>query len=188
MSAVDAVRVVPGTETRERAGGPTGGGGWFVRIMILVVVVIWIIPTVGVLISSFRPPDLVESTGWWTVFAHPFRLAEWTLQNYRSALSTGGFGNAFLNSLAVTIPSTVIPITIAAFAAYAFSWMTFRGRHIMFVVVVGLLVAGSLSGRWGLGQALAFTGIPSLIAAALLIPRLPETAFRSLEDVSPSEV
>ncbi|TMK80951.1 MAG: carbohydrate ABC transporter permease [Actinobacteria bacterium] len=140
MSAVDAVRVVPGTETRERAGGPTGGGGWFVRIMILVVVVIWIIPTVGVLISSFRPPDLVESTGWWTVFAHPFRLAEWTLQNYRSALSTGGFGNAFLNSLAVTIPSTVIPITIAAFAAYAFSWMTFRGRHIMFVVVVGLLV------------------------------------------------
>src|SRR5439155_15049368 len=95
MSAVDAVRVVPGTETRERAGGPTGGGGWFVRIMILVVVVIWIIPTVGVLISSFRPPDLVESTGWWTVFAHPFRLAEWTLQNYRSARSTGGFRNAF---------------------------------------------------------------------------------------------
>ena len=54
--------------------------------------------------------------------------------------------------------------------------------------VVGLLVTGSLSGRWGLGQALAFTGIPSLFAAALLIPRLPETAFRSLDEVSPSEV
>ena len=82
----------------------------------------------------------MDTTGWWTVFAHPFRAAEWTLENYRVALNQGGFGNAFLNSLAVTIPSTVIPITIAAFAAYAFSWMEFRGRYVMFVVVVGLLV------------------------------------------------
>jgi alpha-glucoside transport system permease protein len=74
------------------------------------------------------------------VFAHPFRTAEWTFENYRIALDQGGFGNAFLNSLAVTIPSTVIPITIAAFAAYAFSWMEFRGRYVLFVVVVGLLV------------------------------------------------
>ena len=115
-------------------------GGWFVRITILVVVLLWIIPTLGVLISSFRPADLVESTGWWTVFAHPFRAAAWTFENYRVALSTGGFGNAFLNSLAVTLPSTVIPITIAAFAAYAFSWMEFRGRYVLFVLVVGLLV------------------------------------------------
>ncbi|HEX9123053.1 MAG TPA: carbohydrate ABC transporter permease, partial [Actinomycetota bacterium] len=78
--------------------------------------------------------------GWWTALAHPFRVAEWTFQNYRDALSTGGFGNAFLNSLAVTIPATVIPITIAAFAAYAFSWMEFRGRYVMFVAVVGLMV------------------------------------------------
>lgn len=115
-------------------------GGWFVRITILVVVILWLIPTLGVLISSFRPADLVETTGWWTVFAHPFRSASWTLHNYRTALSAGGFGNAFLNSLAVTIPSTVIPITIASFAAYAFAWMSFRGRHVMFVLVVGLLV------------------------------------------------
>jgi alpha-glucoside transport system permease protein len=56
------------------------------------------------------------------------------------ALDAEGFGNAFLNSLAVTLPSTVIPITIAAFAAYAFSWMEFRGRYVLFVAVVGLLV------------------------------------------------
>jgi alpha-glucoside transport system permease protein len=82
----------------------------------------------------------VLSTGWWTVFAHPFRLAEWTIENYRTALDAAGFGNAFMNSLAVTIPATVIPITIAAFAAYAFSWMDFKGRYVMFVIVVGLLV------------------------------------------------
>jgi alpha-glucoside transport system permease protein len=115
-------------------------GGWFVRITILLIVVLWLIPTVGVLISSFRPESLVDTTGWWTALAHPFRTTEWTLENYRLALDTGGFGNAFLNSLAVTIPSTVIPITIAAFAAYAFSWMEFRGRYVLFVVVVGLMV------------------------------------------------
>ncbi len=115
-------------------------GSWFVRITILLIVILWLIPTMGVLISSFRPEALVDTTGWWTVLAHPFRTTEWTLENYRLALDAGGFGNAFLNSLAVTIPSTVIPITIAAFAAYAFSWMEFRGRNFLFIVVVGLMV------------------------------------------------
>lgn len=115
-------------------------GGWFVRITVLVVVVIWLIPTIGVLISSFRAVDLVETTGWWTVLYSPSEWVDWTLDNYREVFETRAFGNAFLNSLAVTVPATVIPITIAAFAAYAFSWMEFRGRYVMFVAVVGLLV------------------------------------------------
>ena len=115
-------------------------GGWFVRIAVLVIVVIWMIPTAGVLITSFRPEGLVDTTGWWTALAHPFETSQWTLENYRLALDTGGFASAFLNSLAVAIPATVIPITIAAFAAYAFSWMDFRGRYLMFIAVVGLLV------------------------------------------------
>jgi alpha-glucoside transport system permease protein len=115
-------------------------GGWFVRITILVVVAIWLIPTVGVLITSFRPEEQVDSTGWWTVFAHLFDTSQWTFDNYTQALDSQNFSNAFLNSLAVSLPATVIPITIAAFAAYAFSWMEFRGRYVMFVAVVGLLV------------------------------------------------
>jgi alpha-glucoside transport system permease protein len=115
-------------------------GGWFVRIAILVVVLLWLIPVAGVLITSFRPASLVNNTGWWTALAHPFRGGSWTLQNYRDALYANGFKNAFLNSVAVTVPATVMPITIAAFAAYAFSWMEFRGRQVMFVLVVGLLV------------------------------------------------
>jgi alpha-glucoside transport system permease protein len=118
----------------------TSHAGWFTRITLLLVVLLWLVPTAGVLFTSFRPEALVDTSGWWTALAHPFHASEWTIQNYRDALGTGGFRNAFLNSLAVTIPATVIPITIAAFAAYAFSWMEFRGRYVMFVLVVGLLV------------------------------------------------
>ena len=145
---MSAAEVGDGRGARPRAvtAAPGAGvgepkrGSWFARITVLLIVVVWLIPAVGVLITSFRPEAAVDSSGWWTVFAHPFRAAEWTFENYRSALDAGGFGNAFLNSLAVTIPSTVIPITIAAFAAYAFSWMEFRGRYVLFVAVVGLLV------------------------------------------------
>jgi alpha-glucoside transport system permease protein len=131
--------VVPSEAAAAGVGEPKRGS-WFVRITVLAIVLLWIIPTLGVLITSFRPEDLTTTSGWWTVLSHPFRAADWTLENYRTALTQEGFGNSFLNSLAVAIPSTVIPITIAAFAAYAFSWMEFRGRYVLFVVVVGLLV------------------------------------------------
>jgi alpha-glucoside transport system permease protein len=115
-------------------------GSWPIRIAIGVIVILWLVPTLGVLITSFRPEELANSTGWWTALANPFEEGAWTIENYRQALDAQGFGNAFLNSLAVAIPATVIPITVAAFAAYAFSWMQFRGRYAMFVLVVGLLV------------------------------------------------
>jgi alpha-glucoside transport system permease protein len=115
-------------------------GGWGVRITIALVVLLWLIPAIGVLVTSFRPESLVDRTGWWTALGHPWQLGEWTLENYRTVLDTGGFENAVLNSLAVTIPATVMPITIAAFAAYAFSWMEFKGRHVLFVLVVGMMV------------------------------------------------
>lgn len=133
--------VIPVPEAQEsRTPGDVRKGGWFVRIAILVIVVLWMIPAVGVLITSFRPENLVDASGWWTALGHPFRAAEWTLENYRSAIDAQGFGNSFLNSLAVAIPATIMPIAIAAFAAYAFAWMDFRGRYVMFVLVVGLMV------------------------------------------------
>ena len=143
MSVIEKPLPEPGLRSEPEASsknvGEPSSGGWIVRITIAVIVILWLIPTVGVLVTSFRPEALVDSTGWWTALAHPFRAAEWTLENYKLALDEG-FGNAFLNSLAVTIPSTVIPITIAAFAAYAFSWMHFKGRDVLFIVVVALLV------------------------------------------------
>jgi alpha-glucoside transport system permease protein len=127
--------------------------------VLLILCIIWTLPTLGLLVSSFRPPDAVGTSGWWTAFnpARERKGAAFTLNNYRQVLlgkdvtftnaegeevqaSGDNLGNAFLNSIAVTLPSTVIPILIAAFAAYGFAWMRFSGRRPLFILVVALLV------------------------------------------------
>jgi alpha-glucoside transport system permease protein len=154
------------------------------------------VPTLGLLVTSVRNPLDITKTGWWTALLHPFEPNQWTLSNYQTVIATDGMGNAFINSLIVTIPSTVIPITIAAFAAYAFAWIPFRGRGILFTIVVGLLVvpiqmslipilqlyaAGNLYGSF-LGIWLAHTGFGLPLAIFLLynfISQLPRDLFES---------
>jgi alpha-glucoside transport system permease protein len=109
----------------------------FVHAIIIIFSLVWLTPTVGLLVSSFRPANLVATTGWWTAFTPPLHF---TLNLYRQAIESNGMGTSFLNSLFITIPATVIPILVAAFAAYAFAWMKFPGRDLLFILVVGLLV------------------------------------------------
>jgi alpha-glucoside transport system permease protein len=111
-----------------------------VRIAVLLIAFIWTLPSAGLLISSLRPANDITASGWWTVFAHPFESSMWTVENYVQVLTAHGLANAILNSVLVTIPSVVIPITIAAFAAYAFAWLEFPGRKLLFTIVVGLMV------------------------------------------------
>jgi alpha-glucoside transport system permease protein len=138
-----------GEKTRKRVSSI------LVNAVMLFLVVLWTVPTFGLLVSSFRSREDVASSGWWTVFTNPDET-EVTLNNYRQVLggssttivengeemtvSGGDMGSAFLNSIAVAVPSTVIPLLIAAFAAYAFAWMDFPGRRIFFIIVVALLV------------------------------------------------
>jgi alpha-glucoside transport system permease protein len=110
------------------------------RLSVLVICFLWTVPTAGLLVTSFRNPSLITKTGWWEGLLNLFQPNQWTLNNYANVLSGDNMGTAFLNSLIVTIPSTVIPITIAAFAAYAFAWIPFRGRGVLFIIVVALLV------------------------------------------------
>ncbi len=204
----------------------------FVHAAVLLIVIIWLIPTLGIFVSALRDKDQIVVSGWWTAFsgssrtvaarlgavdqqkqdgpayvisgnvlegqegrsinafgtkvAQPsaykagetadlgdgltltvnedgsYRYAknaafgpddggrrvyvsvatppEFTLQNYRTVLTGEGIGQSFINSLTVTIPATIIPILIAAFAAYALSWMEFPGRALLIALVVGLIV------------------------------------------------
>ena len=110
------------------------------RIAVVAICILWSIPTLGLLVTSFRDPADITQSGWWTALLNPFEPGTWTLANYELVIGSEGFMTAFLNSLIVTIPSTVIPITIAAFAAYAFAWIHFPFRGLLFALVVGLLV------------------------------------------------
>jgi alpha-glucoside transport system permease protein len=99
------------------------------------IVVVWSIPTLGLFINSFRSRDAQRATGWWKV-----RPDELTIDNYDTIFSArAGLGRSLLNSAAIAIPATIIPIAIAAFAAYGFAWIPFRGRKSLFIATVALL-------------------------------------------------
>ena len=100
---------------------------------------LWLIPTLGMLITSFRTPDAVNSSGWWTVFTSPSEFGELSAASYRQAWFMG-MGFSFRNSLAVTLPAVAIPVVIAGPAAYAFAFLRFRGREALLALIVGLLI------------------------------------------------
>ncbi len=107
-------------------------------LVLLLLVAIWSTPTVGLLITSLRSKDSASESGWWTAIADPLNTA-WTLEPYMNAIE-GGMLDALLNTLIVTIPATVLPLIIAANAAYAFTFIQFKGREIYFASLVALMV------------------------------------------------
>jgi alpha-glucoside transport system permease protein len=168
------------------------------KATIVIIAFLWTLPTIGLLITSFRAPLDIQRSGWWTVLEHPFEAAQWTVQNYATVFAEGDMGTAFLNSLVVTVPSVVIPITIAAFAAYAFAWLQFPGRNFLFALVIALMavplhmalipilrlyVGLDLSGTF-LGVWLAHTGFGLPLAVYLLhgyISSLPKEIIESAQ-------
>ncbi|HEY3011064.1 MAG TPA: carbohydrate ABC transporter permease, partial [Micromonosporaceae bacterium] len=105
----------------------------------VVLALLWTVPTFGLLITSFRPQREILRTGWWTFFSNP----NLTLDNYKSVLQTQGnsaLGNYFVNSFIIVIPSVVIPIVLASLAAYAFAWLKFPGRDLLFVGIFALQI------------------------------------------------
>jgi alpha-glucoside transport system permease protein len=107
------------------------------HVTLAILIILWLLPTIGMFVNSFRPAVDVSRTGWWTALAPPYTF---TTENYQHVLAQQGLGQAFVNSLFITIPATIIPIAVASFAAYAFAWMKFPGRDVLFIIVVGLLV------------------------------------------------
>ncbi|HEU4547445.1 MAG TPA: carbohydrate ABC transporter permease [Microlunatus sp.] len=133
----------PTTKTRKRQPSREGQpqkAGWFARIVVFILCFLWIVPVIGLFLTSFRPRDDANESGWWTLFWTPSAWSRMSFDNYETAIDQGGLGQAFVNSLAITLPATFIPILVAAFAAYAFAFMEFPGRNFLFLAVVSLLV------------------------------------------------
>ncbi|MGI8830455.1 MAG: carbohydrate ABC transporter permease, partial [Candidatus Limnocylindria bacterium] len=107
-----------------------------VHIFLVAVALLWLIPTLGLLVTSFRPRGDIQSTGWWEILT-TFRF---TLDNYADVLTSQGMGAAFLNSLYITVPSTILPVLIASMAAYAFAWMKIPAGDWLFLTMVALMV------------------------------------------------
>ncbi|MFG2829806.1 carbohydrate ABC transporter permease [Streptomyces sp. NPDC048434] len=113
----------------------TGGGA--MRISLVLVALFWLMPSVGLLLSSLRSPQQIAESGWWQVFSKPAQI---TWDNYSQLLSNDKVMGSLLTTAAITVPATVLVVVIGSLAGYAFAWMDFPGRDGWFMVVVGLLV------------------------------------------------
>ena len=136
-----ATQLVRATEKEQAKGKYLGGwSGSVLTVLVIAIGLLWSIPTFGLFVSSFRPFSYITSTGWWTGLVPPWHF---TIENYQAVIQQNGMGQAFINSLIISIPGTIIPMLLGAFAAYAFAWMKFPGRDWIFFGVVALLVVPS---------------------------------------------
>ncbi|MDR1852131.1 MAG: carbohydrate ABC transporter permease [Propionibacteriaceae bacterium] len=107
----------------------------------LIIAILWTVPTFGLLVTSFRGNRRdISNSGWWEALL-PQNWGRFGLENYEQALGAQNrLGDYFVNSIVVTVPSVLIPITLALLAAYAFAWLDFKGKNVLFVAVFALQV------------------------------------------------
>lgn len=132
-SAASTIEATAG-RARKRLSSPVSS------LVTAVLAVLWTLPTFGLFVTSFRKPNDIDDSGWWTVFAHP----SFTLGNYSDVLGSSSNGqsltDSFVNSFVITVPAVLIPVGLALLAAYALAWTRFRGRNFLFVLIFALQI------------------------------------------------
>ena len=116
----------------------SGRGSISSTIALTILVAIWSIPTIGLLITSLREREEAELSPWWEGFFNPLSTV-WSLDAYQKSLESGML-ESLINTIAVTVPATILPLMIAANAAYAFTFLNFKGKEVLFAILVGLMV------------------------------------------------
>jgi alpha-glucoside transport system permease protein len=108
-----------------------------VYLIIAFLGVLWLIPTIGLFFTSIIDPSEIGQIGWWEILSKP---SEATFENYREIFDNEQITSSIFTTLWVALGGTILPIMVAALAAYAFAWLEFPGRDWLFLGVVGLLV------------------------------------------------
>jgi alpha-glucoside transport system permease protein len=111
----------------------------FAIVVMTLLGILWSIPTLGLLVTSFRSRDDAATSGWWAALFNPFG-GDWTTSNYSGVWTGQDFASGFINSIVVAVPATIIPIMFAAFAAYAFTFMDFRFKEFFFLIIIAVMV------------------------------------------------
>jgi alpha-glucoside transport system permease protein len=144
-----------------------------IHIALIAIALIWLVPTVGLAITSFRQPQDIATSGWWHGLTH----WDWTLHNYGSVIHATGMGHAWVNSLIITVPATILPLTLGALAAFGFAWVPFPFRDTLFLIIIALMIVpiqtslvpllklfaehgGLNKGYWGIWLAHTAFGLP----------------------------
>jgi alpha-glucoside transport system permease protein len=112
-------------------------GGGFVQVVLLVIAVVWLVPTLGLFVASLRSQQDNNATGWWHIFTAPSQL---TFKAYSDLVAKPDFVDSFWNTVLIAVPATLLVVAIASLAGYAFAWLEFPGRDWLFLLVVVLLV------------------------------------------------
>jgi alpha-glucoside transport system permease protein len=134
-TAVEGMAGAPRRGVASRIVNRAGGG--IVQVGLVVVALIWLIPTFGLFVASLRPETDNAESGWWEIFTAPAQL---TFGNYTELLKDETITSSFVNTVLITVPTTILVVVVASLAAYAFAWIEFPGRDWLFLVVIGLLV------------------------------------------------
>jgi alpha-glucoside transport system permease protein len=112
-------------------------GAAFLRVAVVLIGLIWLVPTIGLAVASFRSTADNSATGWWNVITKPSQL---TFSNYLGLLHNQRIVGSLWNTVLITVPSTLLVVLLGSLAAYALAWIDFRGRDVIFVVVIALIV------------------------------------------------
>jgi len=135
-----------------------------IHAFFIVAGVLWAIPAIGLLVTSLRPVDLFNLSGWWTALGAPHQLG---LANYHSLFSSSTMAGSFVNSVLIAVPATVIPVVLATMAAYAFTWLNFPGRTVLFLLLIALMVVPLQMALIPIAQVYAFIGPPGIVKVFL---------------------
>jgi alpha-glucoside transport system permease protein len=159
----EGVKTRPGTRKSSKLVACLSRGP--VHVVLVLLAIFWITPTVGLLVTSFRPTEQISQSGWWDVFTQPAQL---TVESYQSILEDDSLLQSVLSTFYITIPTTVLVVLIAALAAYAFAWIEFKGRDLIFLSVIAMIVVPLQMGLIPMARLFGDIGIFGTVWAAVL--------------------